>query len=66
VLGSAQALVRNRLQPLLASLPPHEADAVAALLERLEPVLAGSAPPPRPHPPRPPGQRGHPPPPPHR
>jgi len=66
VLGSAQALVRSRLQPLLASLPPHEAHAVAALLERLEPVLAGSAPPPRPHPPHPPGHRGHPPPPPRR
>ncbi len=65
VLASAQTLVRQRLDPMLAALAPHEADALAAALERLEPVLAGTAPPRRPPPPRPPGRhRPHPPPPP--
>jgi DNA-binding MarR family transcriptional regulator len=59
VLRSAQALVRRRLDPLLESLAPHDADALAALLERLEPILAGNAPPRRPPPPHPPP---HPPP----
>jgi DNA-binding MarR family transcriptional regulator len=65
VLQSAQALVRTRLDPLLESLAPHDADALAALLERLEPILAGNAPPRRPPPPpHPPGhRRPHPPPP---
>ena len=52
ILESAQALVRDRLDPLLESLAPHDADALAALLERLEPILAGNAPPRRPPPPR--------------
>jgi DNA-binding MarR family transcriptional regulator len=62
---SAEALVRRRLDPLVGSLPPHDAHALAALLERLEPVLAGSAPPrrpPPPHPPPPPGRHRPPPP----
>jgi DNA-binding MarR family transcriptional regulator len=59
VLASAQTLVRRRLDPLLASLAPHDAEALAAVLERLEPILAGHAPPRRPPPPRPPG-RHHP------
>ena len=63
VLRSAQALVRRRLDPLLESLAPHEADALAAVLERLEPILAGSAPPRRPPPPHPPGRHGRRPPP---
>jgi DNA-binding MarR family transcriptional regulator len=65
VLSSAQALVRDRLEPLLAALAPHDADALAALLERLEPILAGNAPPRRPPPPpRPPhDHRPHRPPP---
>ena len=65
VLASAQTLVRQRLDPMLAALAPHEADALAAALERLEPVLAGTAPPRRPRPPHPPmGHHPHPPPPP--
>ncbi len=65
VLASAQMLVRQRLDPMLVALAPHEADALAAALERLEPVLAGTAPPRRPRPPHPPmGHHPHPPPPP--
>jgi DNA-binding MarR family transcriptional regulator len=63
VLRSAQALVRSRLDPLLESLAPHDADALAALLERLEPIFTGTAPPRRPPPLHPPGRhRPHPPP----
>ena len=61
VLRSAQTLVRQRLDPMLAALPPHESDALAAGLAQLEPILAGTAPPRRPRPPPPP--RGPPPPP---
>jgi DNA-binding MarR family transcriptional regulator len=65
VLASAQTLVRLRLDPLFAALAPHEADALAAALGRLEPVRAGTAPPRRPRPPHPPmGHHPHPPPPP--
>jgi len=65
VLRSAQRLVRSRLDPMLTALAPHESDALAAALARLEPVLAGTAPPRRPRPPHPPmGHRPHPPPPP--
>jgi DNA-binding MarR family transcriptional regulator len=53
-LGSAQALLRDRLATLLVDLPPPEADALARLLERLEGSLSGTAPPPRPHRPPPP------------
>jgi DNA-binding MarR family transcriptional regulator len=59
VLASAQTLVRRRLDPLLESLAPHDAEALAAVLEGREPILAGHAPPRRPPPPRPPG-RHHP------
>jgi DNA-binding MarR family transcriptional regulator len=63
VLASAQALVRGRLEPLVGSLRPHDADALAKVLARLEPILQGHAPPRRPPPPRPPGRHGpHPPP----
>jgi DNA-binding MarR family transcriptional regulator len=55
LLRSAQRLVGARLEPLVASLAPHDAEALAALLRRLEPALAGTAPPRRPHPPHPPG-----------
>ena len=51
-LRSAHALLRDRLAELLADLPGPEADALARLLRRLEHVLGGTAPPPRP--PRPP------------
>jgi DNA-binding MarR family transcriptional regulator len=65
VLASAQALVRSRLEPLVAALRPHDADALAEVLARLEPILQGHAPPRRPPPPHPPGRhRPHPPPPP--
>ena len=64
VLRSAQTLVRQRLDPMLAALPPHESDALAAGLAQLEPILAGTAPPRRPRPPPPPlGHHPHPPPP---
>jgi DNA-binding MarR family transcriptional regulator len=54
LLRSAQRLVGARLEPLVASLAPHDAEALAALLRRIEPALAGTAPPRRP-PPHPPG-----------
>jgi DNA-binding MarR family transcriptional regulator len=56
-LGSAQTTLRERLAGLLADLPPHEADALARLLDLLLGSLAGTPPPPRPHrpPPPPPG-----------
>src|SRR5437868_3576396 len=52
---SAQTALRERLAGLLVDLPPHEADALAHLLERLEASLSGTPPPPRPHRPSPPG-----------
>jgi DNA-binding MarR family transcriptional regulator len=63
LLRSAQRLVGARLEPLVASLAPHDAEALAALLRRIEPALAGTAPPRRPPPPHPPGHHGRPPPP---
>ena len=53
LLRTAQELVGARLEPLVASLAPHDADALAVLLRRIEPALAGTAPPrrPPPHPP---------------
>jgi DNA-binding MarR family transcriptional regulator len=54
-LRSAQTALRERLAGLLADLPPHEADALARLLERLQASLSGTPPPPRPHRPPPPG-----------
>jgi hypothetical protein len=49
--------LRERLSGLLADMPPHEADALARLLELLQASFSGTPPPPRPHrpPPRPPG-----------
>jgi DNA-binding MarR family transcriptional regulator len=56
-LHSAQTSLRARLAGLLADMPPHEADALARLLELLQASLSGTPPPPRPHrpPPPPPG-----------
>ena len=65
-LRSAQTALPERLAGLLADLPPHEADALAHLLERLEASLSGTPPPPRPHrppplpPPHGPMRRKHP------
>jgi len=61
LLGSAERLVGARLEPLVSSLAPHDADALAALLRRIEPALAGAAPPRRPPPPHPPGRHHRPP-----
>jgi len=58
-LTSAQALLRERLTPLLDELPRPEADALAHALPHLEATLSG-APPPRRPPPRPP-REPHPP-----
>ena len=53
-LGSAQALLGERLSSLLAELPRPEADALARALPRVEATLSGAPPPRRPAPPRPP------------
>jgi DNA-binding MarR family transcriptional regulator len=53
LLGTAQELVGARLEPLVTSLAPDDADALAALLRRIEPALTATAPPRRP-PPQPP------------
>lgn len=57
-LRSAQTVLRERLAGLLADMPPHEADALARILELLQASLAGTPPPPRPHRPPPPPGRG--------
>jgi DNA-binding MarR family transcriptional regulator len=48
-LRSAQTGLRDRLSGLLSEMPPHEADALARLLELLNASLTGTPPPPRPH-----------------
>ena len=61
---SARTSLRERLSGLLVEIPPHEADALARLLELLEASLTGTPPPPRPHrppPPHGPKHRKHPP-----
>jgi DNA-binding MarR family transcriptional regulator len=60
-LGSARALLRERLAALLVDVPPDEADALARLLKTLEALLTGTAPPPRPRRPHPPPHHPHPP-----
>src|SRR5919204_1092974 len=50
ILGSANALVSERLAELLVDLPKPEADALSRLLERLEAALSGAPLPRRPHP----------------
>lgn len=60
VLRSARALLRDRLAALLADVPPPEADALARLLETLEALLTGTAPPPRPRRPHPPPHHSRP------
>jgi DNA-binding MarR family transcriptional regulator len=52
-LRSAQTALRERLASLLGDMPPHETDALARLLERLQASLSGMPPPPRPHRPPP-------------
>ena len=64
-LRSAQTALRERLAGLLTDMPPHEADALARLLELLQASLGGTPPPPRPHrqpppPPHGPKKRKHP------
>lgn len=60
VLASASSMVRQRLAPLLAELPPHELEALDRLLEQLESALGGTPPPRRPPPPPPPHRpEGH-------
>jgi DNA-binding MarR family transcriptional regulator len=59
-LRSAQRLLRERLAALLGDLPPRQAEALAALLTRLEASLSGTPPPPRPRPHRPPPPRPRP------
>jgi DNA-binding MarR family transcriptional regulator len=55
VLRSSRRLLRRRLDPLIESLPPHKADALAGSLGLIESVLGGTPPPRRPpHPKRPP------------
>jgi len=61
LLRTAQKLVGARLEPLVSSLAPHDADALTALLRRIEPALTGAAPPRRPPPPHPPGHHHRPP-----
>lgn len=56
-LRSAQTSLGERLAGLLTNMPPHEADALAHLLDLLQASLAGTPPPPRPH--RPPPPPGH-------
>jgi DNA-binding MarR family transcriptional regulator len=57
-LRSVQSLLRKGLAGLLADLAPPEADALARLQPRIEGLLSGRAPPPRPHRPPPPPPRG--------
>jgi len=57
-LSSARDSIRTRLAPLLSGLPPVESEALARSLGRLEELLGGKAPPPRPH--RPPPRGGSP------
>jgi DNA-binding MarR family transcriptional regulator len=54
-LRSAQTRLRERVADLLGEIPPHEAEALARLLELLQASLAGTPPPRRPHRP-PPGR----------
>jgi DNA-binding MarR family transcriptional regulator len=60
-LASADALLRERISPALADLPPPEADALARSLASVLSVLAGTPPPPRPPRPPRPGARPRPP-----
>ena len=63
-LRSAQTALRERLAGLLGELPPHEAEALARLLDLLESSLSGTPPPRRPQrpqaPPHGPKKRKHP------
>jgi DNA-binding MarR family transcriptional regulator len=57
---SVESLLRERLALLLSDLPEPEADALANALDRLDALLRGQAPPPRPRRPVPKGPRPHP------
>jgi len=63
VLRSARTMLRGQLAQLVDGLPPHEVDALAALLGHVQARLTGTAPPARPprhqHPPPPPPHRRH-------
>jgi MarR family transcriptional regulator, organic hydroperoxide resistance regulator len=60
VLRSARALLSERLAALLGELPGPEAEALARLLQRVESLLTGTAPPRRPpRPPHRPPKRRH-------
>jgi len=60
VLRSARALLSERLAALLGDLPRPEAEALARLLQRVESLLTGTAPPRRPpRPPHRPPKRRH-------
>jgi DNA-binding MarR family transcriptional regulator len=60
VLRSARALLSERLAVLLGDLPRPEAEALARLLQRVESLLTGTAPPRRPpRPPHRPPKRRH-------
>ncbi len=59
-LGSAEALLRERLGTLIADLPGPEEDALAHALPSVEAALSGAPPPRRPHPPPPPRPKRHP------
>ena len=53
VYRSATRLLRTRLGAVIGEMPPHEAEQLTRLLERVERTLGGSPPPRRPPPPRP-------------
>jgi DNA-binding MarR family transcriptional regulator len=54
---SVEALLREQLALLLSDLPEPEADALAHALDRLDALLRGKVPPPRPRRPGPPGPK---------
>lgn len=53
VLRSSRRRLRERLEPVLSELPPHQANELARALDRVEELLSGTAPPRRRRPPAP-------------